>query len=200
MPTLLHVGCGPKTRLQTTPGFRADDWQEIRLDIDPAVKPDVIGTMTDMSSVPDQSIDAVFSSHNVEHLYAHEVPIAFREFWRVLNDDGYVVVTCPDLESICALVAQDKLTDTAYQSPAGPITPLDMLYGHRASIARGNHYMAHRVGYTRKVLTGSLSSVGFGSVIALRRPAAFDLWAIASKSQKPEQDLRDLAKLHFPRS
>jgi len=69
------------------------------LDIDPSVAPDIVGTMTDMSAVATASIDAIFSSHNIEHLYPHEVPIALAEFLRVLKDDGFAVVTCPDLRS-----------------------------------------------------------------------------------------------------
>jgi len=70
------------------------------------------------------SMDAVHSSHNIEHLYAHEVAVALEEFIRVLTPEGFLVLTCPDLQSVCALVAQDKLTDAAYTSPAGPIAPL----------------------------------------------------------------------------
>jgi len=156
MPTLLHVGCGPKRKDRTTAGFNTPDWTEIRLDIDPAVRPDVTGTMTDMSAVASASVDAVFSSHNIEHLYPHEVPLALAEFRRVLRDDGYAVITCPDLQSVAALVAQDRLTEPAYVSPAGPIAPLDILYGHRAAMQRGNLFMAHRCGFTRKVLDATL--------------------------------------------
>ena len=131
MKTLLHVGCGPKRKDQTTPGFNSPNWKELRLDIDPSVQPDLLGTMTDMRTVESESVDAVFSSHNIEHLYPHEVPGALAEFLRVLKPTGFVVITCPDLQSVCAVVAQDKLTDTAYTSPAGPITPLDILFGHR---------------------------------------------------------------------
>lgn len=34
MKTFLHVGCGAKRKAATTPGFKSDAWQEIRLDID----------------------------------------------------------------------------------------------------------------------------------------------------------------------
>jgi len=153
---LLHIGCGPMRKAQTTRGFNTEAWSEIRLDIDPSVSPDVTGTMTDMSAVPSGSVDAIFSSHNIEHLYPHEVPVALTEFLRVLSDDGFAVITCPDLKSVCALVAEDKLTEPAYVSPAGPISPIDILYGHRPPMARGNLYMAHRCGFTQKVLDGDL--------------------------------------------
>jgi len=199
MKKLLHVGCGPKRKDQTTREFAQAEWQEVRLDIDPAVQPDVIGTMTDMSAVADASVDAVFSSHNIEHLYPHEVPVALAEFLRVLQpEDGFAVITCPDLKSVCSLVVQDKLTEAAYNSPAGPIAPLDILFGHRPSLARGNLYMAHRCGFTQKVLRNTLLAAGFQSAVTMERPRVFDLWALATKQQVTEERIRELAQLHFP--
>lgn len=199
MSTFLHVGCGPKRKDQTTRAFNNPDWNELRLDIDPSVQPDIIGTMTDMSALADASVDAIFSSHNIEHLYPHEVPLALAEFKRVLKADGFVVITCPDLQSVCALVAQDKLLEPAYTAPAGPIAPLDILYGHRPPMARGNLYMAHRCGFTQKVLTATLRAAGFSAVAATRREhPCYDLWALASKADLDESALRALALPHFP--
>ena len=198
--TFLHVGCGAKRKQQTTPAFNSNTWTELRLDIDKNVSPDIVGSMTEMSGVVDASVDAVFSSHNIEHLYPHEVPIALKEFLRVLKPDGFLVVTCPDLQSVCALIADDKLTEPAYTSPAGPIAPLDILYGHRASLAQGNLYMAHCCGFTQRVLTGTLQASGFASVAAARRAEPFfDLWAVASKSALAADLLRQLAVEHFPK-
>lgn len=200
MKSFLHVGCGGATKKNTTPEFARDGWKEIRFDINPDVQPDIVGTMTDMSAVADESVDAIFSSHNIEHLYPHEVPIALKEFLRVLKPAGFLVVTCPDLQSVCKLVAEDKLTEPAYTAPAGPIAPLDILYGHRASLARGNLYMAHRCGFTHKVLVGTLRAAGFATIASKARQAApyFDLWAIASKSARSEDEMRALAAAHFP--
>jgi predicted SAM-dependent methyltransferase len=198
--TYLRVGCGLKRKDRTTPGFDTPDWAQTRLEIDPAVAPDVIGSMTDMQAVPAASVGAVFSSHNIEHLLPHEVPLALREFLRVLRDDGYVVITCPDLRSICRLVAEDKLMETVVNAPAGPISPLDMLYGHRPSLAAGNLFMAHRCGFTSKVLAASLQAAGFRSVAIRARGRAplYDLWALASKSRRDDAQLRELVALHFP--
>jgi len=200
MKSFLHVGCGPKRKDRTTKGFNTPEWHEIRLDIDPSAQPDVIGTMTDMSAVASESVDAIYSSHNIEHLYPHEVPLAFAEFLRVLKPDGFFVVTCPDLQSVCKLVAEDKLTEPAYTSPAGPISPLDILYGHRPSMARGNLYMAHRCGFTQRVLDGTLRSCGFQSVATMARGQEpyFDLFALSSKSPRSEEEMRQMAGLHFP--
>jgi len=196
----LHVGCGPAQKQHTTLGFISDAWREVRLDIDPAVQPDIIGTMTDMHAVDSGSMDALFSSHNIEHLFAHEVPIALGEFRRVLKEDGFVIIACPDLQSVCQLVAQELLTEAAYQSSVGPISPLDILYGHRPALSKGNHYMAHRCGFTKKVLMGVLTAAGFPQTLVMQREAPFfDLWALASNSRRTEDELRSLVDLHFPR-
>jgi predicted SAM-dependent methyltransferase len=195
----LHIGCGPKRKDRTTKGFNTSQWQEVRLDIDPNANPDIIGTMLNMSAVEDDSMDAVFSSHNIEHLYPHEVPTALAEFVRVLKPAGFLVVTCPDLQSVCALIAQDKLTDTAYTSPAGPITPLDILYGHRPSMAGGNLFMAHKCGFTQKVLAGTLKAHGFAGVASMKRGHPhYDLWAVAARSDMGEAAVKALARAHFP--
>ena len=179
MKKLLHVGCGQLDKSHTTAGFNSDDWEETRYDIDESVRPDIIGTMTDMSMIETGSFEGLYSSHNIEHLPPHEVGVALSEFKRILRPDGIVVITCPDLISISALIVQDKLTDTAYISTAGPITPLDMLYGHIDSLKRGHSHMAHRGGFTAKTLSEALTSAGFRTVATATRPKHFDLWALA---------------------
>src|ERR1700728_3035380 len=136
MRTLLHVGCSSqdKSRLK---GFNSDDWSEIRFDIDPTVRPDIEGTLTDMHAVATGSVDAIYSAHNIEHVFPHEVHSVLLEFHRVLKEDGIVVLTCPDLLSVCQAVANDRLLDTLYVTPMGPIAPIDILFGHRDSVSKG---------------------------------------------------------------
>ncbi len=197
--TLLHVGCGPKRQNRTTRGFNQPSWREIRLDIDPAVAPDLIGSMTDMGAVATGTVAAIFSSHNLEHLYPHEVPLALQEFRRVLQPTGFAVITCPDLQAVAALIADNRLTETAYTSPAGPITALDMLYGHQAALARGQLFMAHRCGFTKSSLTQLLRQHGFATTISRRRGHPYyDLWLLASCAPRTAEAIRALAADHFP--
>ena len=199
MPTFLHVGCGPKHKGKTVAGFQGDDWKEIRLDIDASVEPDIVGSMLDMPAVKSASVDAVFSSHNIEHLYPHEIPVALQEFLRVLKPKGFLLLTCPDLQSVAKLVAEDKLTEAAYTSPAGPIAPIDMIYGHRPQLAAGNLFMAHKCGFTLRVLIGTLKLAGFMAVAGKRREPAFDLWVVASKADLTDKEIRKLAEDFLPK-
>jgi SAM-dependent methyltransferase len=200
MKTLLHVGCGPLTRMHMTPGFRTGDWHEVRLDIDPAVRPDIIGTMTDMSGVDSQSVDALYSAHNLEHVFPHEVPAVLAEFHRVLKPNGFVVLTCPDLLSVCAAVADDRLLEPLYESSMGPISPIDILFGHRTSMEQGRHYMAHKCGFTYKTLCSSFEEAGFGGSVGGARPQFFDLWLLAYKNDTElSQEFRmQQAALYLP--
>lgn len=179
LKTVLHVGCGPADPARLHERFRDGQWRELRLDIDPRVAPDVVASLTDMSAIDSGSVDAVWSSHNLEHLRSHEVPLALAEFLRVLKPGGFALVTMPDLQQIAALVADDKLEETAYISPAGPITPLDVLYGLRTAVANGNDFMAHRTGFTATTLNKHLRAAGFDPVTISKSPLA--LWGEAVK-------------------
>ena len=197
--TFLHVGCGGSGKQDAAPGFRGDDWREIRLDMDATVAPDIVASMTDMTMVPDAAVDAIYSSHNIEHLYAHEVPVAFAEFYRVLKPDGFLVLTCPDLRSICALVVDDKLDTPAYLTASGEaIAPLDVLYGHRRAMAEGNLFMAHRFGFTQRTLMDAARVAGFKIGHSLQRPATFDLWLLAFKSEVSMNTLTHQAGIFLP--
>jgi len=175
---VLSAGSGPASARQLHPAFRTDCWQEVRLDIDPYVKPDIVGSVTDMSKlIPSQSFDSVWSSHSLEHLYAHEVPAALTEFRRILKPGGFALITSPDVESIASMVLEYGLDHVAYTSPMGPITPHDMPYGHTASIQRGSTFMAHNTGFTCASLGQHLLDAGFPVVLAKRE--RFELWALA---------------------
>lgn len=176
---VLHVGCGYPNAESLDETFRGPGWREVRFDINPGVAPDILGSITNMSMIPTASVDAVWSSHNIEHLYAHEVPLALREFYRVLKPGGFALITLPDLQTIAELVVADKLDQAAYVSPAGPITPRDMIYGFDMAIGLGNTFMAHSTGFTASTLRTALERAGFTSGRVDR--VDFDLWARVEK-------------------
>jgi SAM-dependent methyltransferase len=184
---LLHIGCGVYHSEKLPPMFRNPDWREIRLDIDPEVEPDIVASITDMQTISDAAFDAVYSSHNLEHLYPHEVPLALREINRVLRPNGFAFIRLPDLQEVARFVAEGKLEDPLYNSPMGAIAPLDILYGHRPSLARGNSFMAHRTGFTGTTLGTALVAAGFAAVMIQRDLASYSLTAIAFRT-RPDTD------------
>ncbi len=184
MQRVLHVGCATDRVVGRSIIFPADRWTETRLDIDPSVKPDVVASMTDMSAVDDASCDAVYSSHNLEHLFPHELPLALAEFLRVLKPGGFVFARVPDLHPAMAAIAEGRPDETLYESDGGPIAPLDMVYGHRASIAKGKVYMAHRNGFVLDSFGGALQDAGFAGIQVMREH--YDLVGLAFKDFRPK--------------
>jgi SAM-dependent methyltransferase len=173
---VLHVGCGPRRHDTLHSRFREPGWREVRLDIDERVEPDVVASVTQMPMVADASADAVWCSHNLEHLHPDEVPLALAEFRRVLKPGGFALIAVPDLQAAAELIATDRIEEVAYTSPAGPIAALDLIYGFRG-FTRDNPFMIHRTGFTARTLIRVLAQAGFGRVQVERRQ--FELLAEA---------------------
>ena len=173
---VLHVGCGPPDHYVLHESFRGPEWHEVRLDIDPDVRPDIVASVSDMSPVPSASFDALYSHHNIEHVFAHEVPHVAAEFLRVLRPGGEALVATPDLQGVAAVIATGRLHERLYRSEAGDISALDIVYGLQRDIEGGREYMAHRTGFTLRTLGRALGQAGFVNVQVSRGPD-YALWA-----------------------
>lgn len=174
----LNAGSGTPGPRRLPRFLLGEGWRETRLDVEPRVGPDVLGSVADIATLFEAAtFDAVWSSHNLEHLYAHEVPLALAAFRHVLRPDGFALVTCPDLEAVAAALVEHGPDHVAYTAPAGPIRVHDMMFGHGPSIASGFTAMAHRSGLTQASLGGMALAAGFAEV-RVGRGQAYDLWGI----------------------
>jgi hypothetical protein len=174
---LVNVGCGPR-HAGSLPAF-FNGWRELRVDSDEEVAPDILADLTDLSAIPSASAHAVWASHCVEHLYGHQVPLALAEFRRVLRDDGFVCVIVPDLQTVATYFVSDRAHDPLYRSPAGPVTPHDIMFGFGGAIAEGRASMAHRCGFTPGILQRCFQGLSFGEIVLRRRTAEIELAAVA---------------------
>lgn len=156
MRSVLHVGCGG----DPLPAW-LDDAEEVRLDIDPANEPHIVGDMRTLGDVG--PFDTVYCSHALEHLYPHEIVPTLQGFHRVLKDGGHAVLFVPDLEGV------SPTDEVLMITPAGPVTGLDMYYGYRPMLERHPH-MAHHMGFVRQSLEYMLMQAGFMNVIVRRLP------------------------------
>ena len=174
---VLNAGSGPALPARLREFFAAIEYDEVRLDIDPAVKPDLVGTFSQIGGiVADASFDALWSSHSLEHLHEHEALEALCEFRRILRPDGFAIVNCPDIAAAGRLLATHDVEAVVYESSAGPIRVLDILYGHAPSISAGRLHMAHRTGFTASRL-GRLAAAAGCAETRVIEGEGFDLWA-----------------------
>jgi ubiquinone/menaquinone biosynthesis C-methylase UbiE len=180
MKTVLHVGCGAANKESLHESFRGDNWTEIRLDLNPEVVPDIVASMHFMPMVEAESVDAVWACHTLEHLEVGKFEAALREFFRVLRSDGFLLMAVPDLKRVAQAILDTGLDRPVYNSPAGPICPVDMLYGCRVWVQQGNEFQAHRNGFTKETLEKALWLAGFKSV-RVAEGENFDLWGVATK-------------------
>lgn len=113
------------------------------------------------------SYDVVYCSHNLEHYYEHEVPRVLYGIKYVLKPGGVVHIVVPNIgQLICMMVeGHIDLEDVLYECAAGPIRPLDVLYGWGKEIEEsGEPFYAHKTGFTAKRLHGILAAAGFQDV------------------------------------
>lgn len=159
-------------------------WNHVLLDIDPKGAPDVVCDARKLTDLPKATYESVYCSHNLEHYYQHDVKKVLAGFSHVLKDDGFVYLRVPDMGSLMQAVARDGLDieDLLYQSPAGPISVKDVIYGYGVEIERsGNDFYAHKTGFTEKSLRATLERAGFSHIYI--QAGALEIAALAFKSR-----------------
>lgn len=179
MRTCLSVGAGPDRVLPRHYG----DFRPVTLDIDPDTRPDIVGDVRDLSMIPEESYDAVYMAHLLEHFEAHEVEIVVNQVARILKRDGFVEVRVPHVQAVFDAMADGlDLEDTLYESAMGPIRPLDVIYGHAPSLAAGKRFMAHRTAFTPASLDRALRRPGFRIELITPTPGTrYELCGMARK-------------------
>jgi hypothetical protein len=108
----------------------------------------------------------------------------------VLKPDGFAEIRVPDLEAVFRKVTSGEfgLEDDLYVSPAGPIAVIDVIYGWSKEIeSSGEHFFAHKTGFTAKSLAATIQRAGFQEVW-MAPASVYELRALAFKqASTPEQ-------------
>ena len=86
----LDVGCGSRKPFKHFIGI--DNYKDTAI-FGNSCNPDVWAYAEDLGIFADDAFDFVYSSHTLEHIDDHEK--ALKEWWRVLKQDGYLVLYLP---------------------------------------------------------------------------------------------------------
>jgi SAM-dependent methyltransferase len=163
-PRVLNVGGNSKV-IALPPIFNG--YEHLLLDIDPKGSPDLLCDARELRTTPAAQYDAIYCSHNLEHYHRHDVKKVLAGFVHVLKPHGFAHIRVPDLMEVMktALARNLEPDDVLYQSPAGPIQVLDVLYGWGREIERSGHdFFAHKTGFSQRLLSKALSAAGFQAV------------------------------------
>ena len=157
------LNVGGQSRGIPLPGAYAT-FEHVLLDLNPDVGADLVLDVRELTTLEPQQFDAVYCSHNLEHVRHHEVPGVLAGFRHVLKPGGLAHIIVPDLQELMLVCVQQgiDLDGLLYESPMGPITPLDVLYGHGGIIAQsGQDGYAPRTGFSRRTLANVVEASGF---------------------------------------
>lgn len=151
------------------------DWNIFDIESRPEV--DFVGDANDLSQFADNSIAEIYASHVLEHFHYgldDELAFTLAEWHRVLQPEGKLYISVPNLEVLCWLYLHPDL------SAEGRYQVMRMMFGGQV-----NPYDVHRVGFDEAVLSQFLRVVGFASY---ERVADFGLF----------QDTSTMTFLNYP--
>jgi len=161
---VLNVG-GNNKSIPLPPQYAG--YEHLLLDIDPKGGPDIVCDARKLSDLQASQFDAIYCSHNLEHYYRHDVRDVLAGFQHVLKEGGFAQIRVPDMAEVFRAVVERQLDidDVLYQSSAGPIMALDVIYGYSVQIERsGQEFFAHKTGFTQKSLLAALQRAGFTKI------------------------------------
>jgi ubiquinone/menaquinone biosynthesis C-methylase UbiE len=173
-----------------------DEFEHLLLDIDPTGSPDIVCDARELQSLEANQFDAVYCSHNLEHYYRHDVPKVLAGFLHVLKEGGFAQIIVPDIAEVMRVTLEKNLDidDVLYQSPAGPIMVLDVLYGYTVEIERsGNDFFAHKTGFTQKSLSEALDRSGFSETSGFVGNLEINVFAFKGSPNQFSRELFDIS-------
>lgn len=171
-------------------------FEHLLLDIDPRGAPDILCDARNLASLESDQFDAIYCSHNLEHYYRHDVQRVLSGFLHVLKESGFVHLRVPDIQEVMKVTIEQGLDidDVLYESPAGPIMVLDVIYGYTVEIENsGQDFFAHKTGFTKKSLEKALRNAGFSKIYS--GSASLEVVALAFKEKS---DPTALALFNIP--
>jgi len=130
---------------------------------------DYVGNASDLNIFEDESIETIYASHVLEHFYYgldNELIFTLAEWHRVLKTDGELMISVPDIQTLCWLYSQPKL------GVGERFHIMRMMFGGQV-----DEYDVHKVGLDFDTLAIYLNEVGFKDY---KRVSEFNLFSDCS--------------------
>jgi protein O-GlcNAc transferase len=125
---------------------------------------DYVGSAIDLSQFEDNSIEAIYAPYILQRFnYTRELPTALKEWHRVLRFGGQLMISVPDMPTLCRLYLKDEV------SLEQRFRIMRMMFGDQ--VDEQNH---HKVGFSWEYLFALLAQVGFRVIRKVDRFGLFN--------------------------
>lgn len=127
------------------------DWKILDIEARPEV--DVVCNASCLQQFKDNSIEAIYASHVLEHFYHSlndQLLMTLSEWYRVLQPGGKLFISVPNLQVLCWLYLNHRL------SVFDRYSLMAVMFG-----AQENEHDVHKVGFDFEILALFLEEVGF---------------------------------------
>uniref|UniRef100_A0A6M3XKF5 Putative methyltransferase n=1 Tax=viral metagenome TaxID=1070528 RepID=A0A6M3XKF5_9ZZZZ len=136
-------------RLHIGGQMAADSWELFNITENVGV--DHVGNAKDLSRFRDRTFGEIYSSHVLEHFDYRDMPIALKEWHRVLDSQGKLFLSVPNLDVIFKLFLDKEKFNKQER-----IKFIQMVYGGHVD----NHDI-HNVGFDRDIILDMIRQAGF---------------------------------------
>ena len=139
------------------------DWKILDIEARPEV--DYVANASDLSQFEDKSIEVIYASHVLEHFsykLENELIETLKEWYRVLQPGGELLISVPDLKSLCWLYTRPDLTYLQRHKL------MEIMFGGQTDSTD-----VHKVGFDNELIAMYLGEAGFPEC---ERVAEFNLF------------------------
>jgi len=132
--------------------------------IEERVGVDHLGDASDLSRFGDGTFGEIYASHILEHFDYKSMPIALKEWHRVLGSEGKLFLSVPDLDVISRL-----FLDKEKYKPQERIKFIQMMYGGHV-----DEHDIHQIGFDRDILVEMVRQAGFAKCDVVKELGIFN--------------------------
>lgn len=139
------------------------------LDVEERPEVDIVSDASILEKIADESVSVIYASHVVEHFHYgldNQLTKTLSEWYRVLQPGGKLLISVPDLKTLCWLYLHPNFTiDERYHI-------MRIIFGGQT-----NQYDVHYVGFDYEILASYLQEAGFNEI---EQVAEFNLFSDCS--------------------
>jgi predicted SAM-dependent methyltransferase len=143
-----------------------------RVDIDKNCEPDIEADITDLSKIPSNYANEIWTSHTLEHTQLRQLFHTIRGMGRILKPGGKITVTVPDVRKVAEDWVAGKIPGHFFEKIVCGVTP------------DATQFMAHVQLFWKEKLIRFLSINGFVNIKIKHNTKTYELFATAKKPKE----------------